>query len=701
MTRPNPSVSPTDRPSIEATGIDRRRFLGATAAGVALAGAAATGLATTASAAGRPIRSTVTWPRDHELPSFARPRHLDAIDLHTDVGSGVTEMATLLVTLQGVVNRSQPRLYVALQGDGTDIEWLDTIRVPYTTVTDPWHLVAKYIREAAGMVIYDPDFDDSVNIATTIAGIRNGVVVSPTLAAKLAAAPYHVKTLDDLRGRWTDKLTAYRWALVNLWDKCDHRLLTGIGGTSTVTAPGVTWTEVAKVPAPVTDGSNKATYTIDLTPGLGKDKMYVRISDAYTSDGWGPSFDTIKVSFNGTVAADFTVNTDAEQPFIFDLDGSQLSDGGWRFTDGGSYVIYVFDVPSGTTSASMDIHMWNEYKIDVTDTSPTIHVPFPFFRDYIVATKAFVFWLDPLDPDEGALFATIVSKVAPDTPYLGWFVGGHEPQGVTLLSEHGVYVLAADFFTNGSVLGGTRAPIATTQPRATTPPLENKVYLTLTMSEGDNLQYCQHQMRLLWDDAGRGKVPLNWSISPLLADAGPALFSYFQRTATKDDYLVCGPSGAGYTYPGVWPAPMLDAYTDSTGRYLKRTGMDVIYTINRNGDFGDNIEFTETQVASYLKYADIVGFIGNWIDKVTVYTRDGMPIVDQVGFGSIADGQSIVNREVAAWDGNSPLFLALGVLAWNLNPTDVANFVASLDPSYEVLRGDVFLELVKQSGQGA
>lgn len=52
------------------------------------------------------------------------------------------------------------------------------------------------------------------------------------------------------------------------------------------------WTSVLKVDQPITDGSNRADRTIDLTPYLGPGSgdakpIYVRISDAYPSDGWG------------------------------------------------------------------------------------------------------------------------------------------------------------------------------------------------------------------------------------------------------------------------------------------------------------------------------------------------------------------------------------------------------------------------------
>lgn len=687
-----------------APALDRRRFLarsaaagiGATAAAglgaVDPVGAAPGAAAPKANRATR--RSTVIWPEDHAVPSFGRARHLDV----ADVRKGDGDLTTLLVSLQGIVNATEPRLYLYLQGDETDPAWLKTIGTPYTVADDPWSLVAKYAAEVAGVVVYDVDVPDSVNVATMLAAIAGGVVASPVLATKLAGAPYHLATIDDVRGRFAGRVEAYRWAFENLWPKLSHRQLTAVPGTSTQAVEGVTWTSIAKVDAPVTDSSNKATFTLDLTGQLGRDKVYARFADAYTNDGWGPAVQHVTVTADGAVIADFAPTTDAEAPFVYDLDSSQASSSGWRFADGSSSFTYVFSPPAGTSTLTLDVLMWNSYDVSATDTAPTTQVASPYLRDYIVATKAFICWLDPLVGDEAALFGEILAAVGPDTAYLGWFTGGHESDGVTLAAEHGVYVLAADYWTNGTVLGGARAPVAARPSRGRAPKLENKVYVTLTMSEGDNLQYCEHRMRDLWDDPKRGAVPINWSISPVLADASPALMHYYQSTRTANDLLLAGPSGAGYTYPGRWPAVALDAFAASTGRYLRRTGMDVIYTLNRNGE--NNEDFAEPVVRSYLKHCRLEGILGNWIDKSYITVTDGLPIVTQIGVSSADQGVSTLNDASKSWDGSAPLFVGIGILAWNMTPADVTDLVSGLSDEYAVVRGDVFLRLVRASGQG-
>jgi predicted alpha-1,6-mannanase (GH76 family) len=59
-----------------------------------------------------------------------------------------------------------------------------------------------------------------------------------------------------------------------------------------VSADNQNWTTVLQETQPVTDGSNKAARTIDLTPYLGAASngakpVYVKVSDAFPNDGWG------------------------------------------------------------------------------------------------------------------------------------------------------------------------------------------------------------------------------------------------------------------------------------------------------------------------------------------------------------------------------------------------------------------------------
>ena len=688
-----------DRPGRGTAIPSRRSVLGGVALGMA---ASAFGLPA-ASAGSAATSGGISWPKGQALPRFAAPSRLDVADLTSLSG----DERLLLGTLQGLVNRSRPRVYLigddAINGEGRDT-WLRDLGVPYTEHDDPWALVAKYRGVVRGSIVYDPEVPDSINVATTLAGLENAVVASPALA-ELLGERYQIDVLEDLRGTFADRIGAYEWQLEHLWPRTTHRMLVGLPPVKDVSLPpGVPegYTTVGKVADHVHDSSNRDVYEFDLSDQLGGEGLWVRFDDAYTGEGWGPAVSQVTVRADGEVLAEFVPGTDAEEPYVFDLGNSQTSLGPplHRFADGNRYFVYRFDPPEGTQALSLTVEMWNEYTCSVTNAEPLVptKVAFAYLRDYAVANRAMTFWLDPNVPAEKALFERIMSDVAPNTPYLGWFaqdIAG-EFGGTELASSHGVYVLAADWFENMSVHSGGRGRISDRQKPAPTVPLENKIYVTFTMSEGDNLQYNEHRLRVLWDNPGRGSVPINWTTTPLLKDAAPNFLSYFQRTATPNDLLIAGPSGAGYIYPTPWPDDTFGTFTRQTRTYMDATGMDIVYVLNRVDH--EDVELTEAKARAYVRDVAPQGLLLNWGGTTTTSLLQGrVPMSTIRGVGAVDETQQAIAEAGADWDGAAPLFVAVGVNAWNMTPEDLAEVTGSLGPEYQVVRGDQYFDLAKRA----
>lgn len=627
------------------------------------------------------------------LPAFGRPKHLHYGDVSKLSGGD----QTLLTTLQGVVNRSLPELYFLFSPggpDGVDARWLTDTGLPTTRYADPLELVAKYRHRVRGAIIHDPDVPDSLNVATTLAGLENAVV------ADAAQAKAHgLRIVQDLRGKFDgDRVKTYRWQLENLFPRCTHQLLTGLPPTMVVQAEGLTWHEIARETRQIRDSSNRGSYTLDVSPVLGKEAVYVRFADSFGDDGWGASVASVSAKANGVEIANFLPGTDAETPFLFDGLNSSIGGEGNRFSDGGGYFIYKFTPPAGTTSLTVTVEMWNQYLVTATDTAPTRVEPFPYFRDYVVATKALVSWLPPNGPT-GDLLKEHFDKVAPTTPYAGWFsndVAG-EWSGVDLAAQGGVEVMPADFYMNGTVHSGVSAPISDKVRKLTPVKPGHKVFITLTFGEGDNVQYCQRHMRDLWDDPRRGEAPVNWTVSPLLAEVGPALFSHYQRTATKNDLLICGPSGAGYTYPGAWPTDEVDEYMKLSGRFMRSTGMDLVYAYNhRENDKW--VPFSEEIGRSYAEHTPLRGIIQSWEAGDLLVRRGGIPVIGNFSPpGKAAEYQAALDAHIADWDGKSPLFIAGGINAWSWTPTDIAELAKLLKAPYELLLGNTFFDLLNRT----
>ena len=126
---------------------------------------------------------------------------------------------TLLTTLQGIVNRTEPELYF-IYDTGTesvpDARWLSDMHLPKKLYANPLDLVAKYRNRVRGAILHDPDVPDSVNVATTLAGLETPSSPPPNRPG----APSEDR-VGDLRGRFEadDRLATYRWQLDHLFPR--------------------------------------------------------------------------------------------------------------------------------------------------------------------------------------------------------------------------------------------------------------------------------------------------------------------------------------------------------------------------------------------------------------------------------------------------------------------------------------------------
>src|SRR5262249_29333819 len=310
-------------------------------------------------------------------------------------------------------------------------------------------------------------------------------------------------------------------------------------------------------------------------------------------------------------------------------------------------------------------------------------------KDYAVAARAMIFWLNPGAPDERSLFEAILDDAAPNTPYFGWFpadVAG-EFQGVELASARSVYTLAADFSANLSVFSGMPRPRARRSASASTfivPALESKIYLTLTFSEGDNLQYMQHRLRRLWDDPARGQISLNWSVNPLAWEIAPTILNYYLRTRTANDTFIAGPSGAGYMSPDLWPARALPAFLRQSATLMRRARIETVWILNRR--HGESRSLSPATASAYRAEIAPVGVLLNYepYSEVTML-EGGLPQAITWGVNNAEDYTRAVLSAAFQFDGQRPLFLSLGLLAWSLTPSDIVALTASLPPEYRIV----------------
>jgi len=484
------------------------------------------------------------------LPSFAAVA--DPLDLMNPPGEELWRTAS---TLQGLVNRTQPRIYVRLSPDEDNEDWLSTLNVTTNPDNDVFDLISKYRDEIAGLVIFDPNLEDSTNVAVSVASVLDSLVVSPTTAETLSAAPYSLPVLMDLRGQFTTRLEAYQWLKDNYWNELSRRALFSI-------------------------------------------------------------------------------------------------------------------------SPSIGLHM----------------------IDYVMAQKGYLHFLEPNDAAEKALYDSLLADLPVNAPVMGWW---HEPENggelahVRYLAEAGHPALGFDYFANASVFGGASRTI-NVKPPPPKPTLENKIYVTLFMSDGDNLQAVEHAIRNQWDDPMRGSVPIGWTLSPALVDVAPNILNWFWENATDNDNLVAGPSGLAYTYPNHWPSDdALTVFAQYTGCYLAQAGMNVITIWDDSGEV-----FTGNAGSIYS--ANMPNLLGVAHHTGTLKIEDGLAQTGLAAFYATSETEIVdsINASAADFDGSAPKFIAAQGVLWNHSPTSLHSVMTTLqaqNSNYVFVRPDHFFELVHEA----
>ena len=524
------------------------------------------------------------WSAGKLLPAFQAPQALTVYDIRG--ASNETQIS--VTTFVGLINRPQPRVYLLITDD--DVFWLNTVfhTLPYSTSSSTKDDVLNALLDIyesclQGMVIYDLALPDTINVATTIAGQRDALVVSPE-QAQLLQTTRHYKVVEDLRTyQWKDRYSAYDWAQQHLLSGASARLVAGLDPTN--------------------------------AGGL---------------------------------------------------------------------------------------------------------------RSFLTATRTFVYWLDSryVTPDptnllhrERTLLQQILGSFPHGAVHLGWFID--ESSGVGLTSGASIPVLASDLSFNLEVWTSLQSVSIKRQTPPTVPHIDtSKVYVSFTISDGDNIQYSQRHMRSLWNDPARGSLPIGWTISPVLAQDIPPLAAYYMNSASPNDELVAGPSGAGYMFPSLWPADQLSAFLQQTGQFMQQMGLTTIELLD--ADFfqrtgipivssivGSVMAVTDTalqeQFASALQPYSLVGIL-NGAGKSTPswsFSHAGIPIYLNLGLASsVQQTISLIQNAVSAHPAR-PLFLNVYILAWSMNPSLLKQVVQQLGATYEFVKPGELLAMLAQSNKMA
>ncbi|MGK6352194.1 GxGYxYP domain-containing protein [Parapedobacter sp. DT-150] len=160
--------------------------------------------------------------------------------LNGDTTADAYDEAVMVACIQGIMNRDTTQLYLLSDAHERPAYWLDTLSASgrwleskeRTAIATLEELVALAGKRIKGVIIWDPEVPASLNVATTLAGLEDGIVMSPK-QADLYLDRWELPVIKDFRGMFTGQETgskkndAYRWAIREFLEtgRCDPHWL--------------------------------------------------------------------------------------------------------------------------------------------------------------------------------------------------------------------------------------------------------------------------------------------------------------------------------------------------------------------------------------------------------------------------------------------------------------------------------------------
>lgn len=458
--------------------------------------------------------------------------------------------------------------------------------------------IKKYQHHLNGLVLWDPDLIDSVNLALMFAGLKDLLIVHPNQLAHMTALT-GLPLVEDLRGRFADRLSLYKWAFETLFTQCNQGQV------------------------------------------------------AHMEPAWG--------------RAEFTDYIVQNRLFTFNL--SCYKKGGLR-TLGQKLLLLLVAGPLSIRNFLFDTHL-----------------------DGFVRSLAL--WLLGSGAPETRL-GNRIQRAVEHQPYptiFGWHTDRDDELAFMLaISANGLRLAPTFLANNYSFHSQLPAKVPFNQHYLTEEQvtLEDKVYLTFTLSDGDQFTLMNTAEVGNFRRPEHGEVPFNWEVQPLLVEVAPALLGYFYRNLMDTDMLVAGPSGAGYVIPPL--VPDLPKYMAESARLCDAA--DIRITTSYTSNPPRRVIRDHARVrGNFLGY--IAGYFHlNHTPMTTAGNRPfvsyAWPHVSQIGWNAdeVLDGI----RKLIEPPGKTPRFIACHLFAYCTTVADVYEFVQTLDPQkIKVVRADEFL----------
>ncbi len=615
-----------------------------------------------------------------------------------DVSHMNWEEQALFGSVQGIVNKDGAHIF--LRFDDADDKWQNYYHSRYglnfVSLSDPYQLLTIFAGKIKGYIVWDYTNLDGFNVAATLAGLNDWILVSKYLEDRVKA--YGIPKKEDLSQTFNGmtKAQVYDWAFENYWDQCNKKFV------SSLPRGELDW------------------VSVDITPYVNGSDFYIRFEDAIKSDGNGAKLRSLKIIQGGNEVVSFRTGTDAEKTYLYDADGSWFDPEGDRIADANQYFVYHIQL-SGSGNIILKFLAFNQYMVKVgnSPSGPFTTVSFSSKvtgstiwgnreLDMAIFYRTFCFDLSSRQsdyPDEYAVKEKIMEAMEHPGIVLGWvsYQTGRDDEGayVTQASIHGNAVICSGA-SNFSFHYWIKPENFTPPPLPEVPEIdENKIYVSFVLSDGDAYHWTNGFQGRQYLSTYRGSVPFGWELQPLLYDMAPAVLQYYYETATDNDDFVASASGIAYCHPEEFPPDRLEKYLQETQRYLERTGLRSITILSSR-----NISFElATKYHQYFKDLAVgceEGYEGRG-------PEGGYPFTDFTVWRTMVPTKGAATKEDILEDLNNiaqskserPLFVPVHPSCYNTSYDGVKWITEQLDPNvFQVVKPAQLLQMLTQYYSG-
>ena len=597
---------------------------------------------------------SIACQRERELSYYDLPNSVENrivfLDLSRYSNASVSDLKTatevwdvmhVAATLQGIVNREEPHLFIKYVTDGdidVDQYWWDKFitggrwlgdKSPLV-IFDPVDAVTLFKDKVNGLVVYDPDMAATSNLASTIAGVEDLVAVrydtAPgSLYSRLLKSGQETKVSllkEDGSSMFSSKTEAYQWAV-------DNYLKTGKCSAETAAYYiDQYWRTCA--------GNNVTNHHLLLN----HDYFVSRKAFFFDLSPWNDEA--------ATDTPDEAAGADYEML-------KQILSELYRL-NGGDIFCHIGGFPSWPFKYT-DFYGGGKHGPVETEWK---------FVQIISDYNAF------LDAD-GASYGALANASF-------W---QHYPLKEKYPQK---WVSKDDLKAKGYLTADGKVD-------------RSKKYCMIYVGDYDGAAWVYQSTPSIWDDPARGDLPLTWAISPVMERRVPMAMDYLRESATENDYFIASDNGAGYLCPESLEEPRLisglpsglEAWKRHCARYYERWDITVS---------GFLINSTTRQISDdvFRCYSEFSpnGACPLFSTKLTQMVN-GMPVLlagPDIASGDSAEAASFVASRLADHPG-TPFYWFRTILrspSWHL---ELKNGIENIDKNAVWVSGPEFFELLR------